>query len=286
MSLGGKLLKIGHNKMKVLVTGAHGMLGADVVKVFSGVSIDVVGYSKSELDITDITTVRSVITKELPTHIVNCAAYTAVDAAEDDRDKCSFINVSGVANLIAVCLEQNIKLIQISTDYVFDGSSESYDEYQPTMPLNYYGLTKAQAESSIKTNLVKYAIVRTSWLYGKSGKNFVETIRGLAKSKSELKIVNDQIGCPTYTVDFARALIEVLNRESGVYHISNTGECSWYEFALAIKALCRFECSIISCSSLAYAQKAKRPTHSVLHNTKLPENRNWQEALEEYINIV
>lgn len=272
--------------MKILVTGAGGMLGRDVVQVFRDASIDVVGYTKLHLDITNPEDVIKIINVEAPTHIINCAAYTKVDDAEEHREECFRVNVTGVQNLIQVCQGRKIKLIQISTDYVFDGSKQNYTEDEPVRPLNYYGLTKSQSEIAIQEQLTNYAIVRTSWLYGHQGSNFVETIIKRAGTHDEIKVVDDQMGSPTYTIDFVLKLVEVLSKESGIYHISNQGMCSWFEFASTIVALRGLECLILPCTSVDYYQKATRPKYSVLKSTKLSATRHWRDALEEYINNV
>jgi dTDP-4-dehydrorhamnose reductase len=270
--------------VKILVTGACGMLGKDIVTVFTEKGVQVVGVGKSLVDITDIDSIHNMVDAQQPTHIINCAGYAAVDAAEHDQQKCFDVNVTGVKNLVAVCAEKGIRLVQVSTDFVFDGSKQRYDESDIVNPINYYGDTKAQAEQIIIDGLSNYAIVRTSWLFGAHGKNFVTTILSLAESKKSIRVVDDQIGCPTYTIDFAAALCTVLEKDSGIYHIRNGGFCSWFAFASEIARLSETDCVVEPCTSKEYKQEAKRPAYSILENNKLMQLRSWQEALQEYIN--
>jgi len=272
--------------MKILVTGAAGMLGSDVLSALEGANIDAVGYDKSRLDITHRESVRAVLKREAPTHVINCTAYTSVDDAEEERDACFAINVIGVRNLVSVCSKQRIKLIHMSTDYVFDGAQPEYEEGAETHPVNYYGESKALGEVAVKEGLRDFAIVRTSWLFGLHGKNFVNTMLKLALTQPEISVVNDQIGCPTYTQDLAEVLLGILDSDPGIYHVRNEGQCSWFEFASEIIKLKKLPCSIVPCSSETYLRKAKRPKYSVLRNTKLPALRHWKDALEEYINRI
>lgn len=269
--------------MKVLVTGAQGMLGTDLLSILEENSIAVVGTDVSQCDITNEQEVRDVLQEVQPTHVINCAAYTDVDKAEEDRELCYQINVTGVLNLVNACNVYSCKFVQISTDYVFSGDAESYAEDALTDPLNYYGQTKYEAEQLIKTKMSDYVIVRTSWLFGQSGKNFVDTILRAAKERDSLRVVTDQVGKPTYTRDLARGIVGILNEGVDVYHITNEGSCTWHELASAAVEFAGISCSIIPCSSEEYVRAATRPARSVLENTKLPQQRHWREALSEYI---
>lgn len=249
---------------QVAVTGANGMLGADLV------ALGCKGFKKSELDITDEDSLDVI---GAPSVVINCAAYTAVDRAEDDRERCWEVNVQGVERLARYCREHGIILVQISTDYVFDGRKKGYDEDDPVNPVNYYGRTKAEAEAIVR-NLEKHYIVRTSWLYGRNGENFVEKL--LAK-EGPVRVVDDQYGSPTYTKDLAEALLRLSGMPYGTYHLTNAGSCTWYEFAKAVRQ------DVEPCASTDYPTKAARPTYSILHNSKTEKLRHWEEALREYM---
>lgn len=269
--------------MQVLVTGKHGMLGADLLTVLEKEGVQVVGTDKAELNIIDGSSVDHFFDFIKPTHVINCAAYTDVDEAETSRRICRQINVEGVQNLITASKKHSSRLIQISTDYVFSGEQESYSELDETAPINYYGQTKLEAEKLIKEQLTNYAIVRTSWLYGKNGKNFVKTILNAAQEKSDLRVVSDQTGSPTYTRDLSEALCGLLEGGGGLYHLTNSGSCSWYDLAREVVGIAGISCDIKPCSSDEYIRSARRPKHSVLENTKLPVLRHWREALSDYI---
>lgn len=269
--------------MHILVTGGKGMLGSDVVSVLQDRGLVVTGADREVCDITNLEEVRAVFEEVEPTHVINCAAWTDVDGAEREHEECYAVNVRGVMHLASLAKERGSKLIHTSTDYVFSGQEESYAEDAARQPINYYGTTKAEAEQHIEEHLSDYCIVRTSWLYGRHGKNFVNTIIDAARMRNRLDVVDDQIGAPTYTRDLAAGIVELLDMESGVYHITNGGSCSWYTFANKIVAEIGATCEVYPCSTEAYPRPAERPLYSVLTNTKLPPLRSWEEALADYI---
>ncbi len=269
--------------MKVVVTGAKGMLGSDVVRQLGAADIELVALDEHDCDITDRAQVQLLMDQHTPTHLINCAAYTDVDGAETESELCWQINVVGVQNLLEACQTQHTHLLQISTDYVFDGTCPAYDEMAVRNPINTYGESKAAAEALLTPFLDQHYIVRTSWLFGTHGKNFVGTMQRLATEKDSLMVVDDQIGSPTYTVDAADALVRILEHDPGIYHISNSGSCSWFAFAQEIMRQINASCVINSCSSQEYEQVAKRPQYSILENTKLPALRPWTEALQAYL---
>jgi dTDP-4-dehydrorhamnose reductase len=270
--------------MKVLVIGSKGMLGEDMIdelrlnKIFSkGMDID-------EIDIVNKKDMQKII-KEKPDVIINCAAYTDVDGAEKERKKAKGVNYEGPGNLARAAKEIGAIIVHISTDYVFNGEKESYDEDEKKDPINFYGLTKSMGEDAIKESTEQYYIIRTSWLFGRKGKNFVETIKRLCNEKEEIKVVDDQKGKPTYTRDLANAIIDLLNSKSeyGIYHLTNSGACTWHEFATEIALLEQSACRIIPCKTEEFPRPAKRPRFSVLKNNKTRQLRHWKEALKEYM---
>jgi len=264
---------------KIIVIGANGMLGSDLISIIPAIS-----FPKTLFDITDDGSYNQ-LNQLNPDIIINCAAYTAVDNAENDKDKCSKVNTEGVRKLVEYCKNKNIILVQISTDYVFDGEKNGYDEDDKKNPLNFYGKTKADAEDIITSNLTNYYIIRTSWLFGKNGSNFIKKIFKLSNEREELKIVYDQIGSPTYTKDLANAIYKLIKLEKnfGIYHITNSGTCSWFEFAKEILAQEKSKCTLIPISLNEYITPAKRPKYSVLLNHKFDELRSWKEALNDYL---
>jgi len=270
--------------MKVIVTGAKGMLGTDLVLALAKTDFEVIAWDLADFDITNKKDMEKLIA-EKPNVVINCAAYTNVDLAETEKEKCALINIEGVKNLTLACKECSSTLVQISTDYVFDGSKESYDENDIKNPINYYGETKAKGEDFILSNLKNYYIVRTSWLFGKNGKNFVDTISKLAKEKQELKVVDDQKGKPTFTKDLSVALIKLISTKMpfGIYHITNSGICSWFLFAKEIVELNKLNCIVKPCTTLDFPRPAKRPKFSVLNNNKFNLLRSWESALKEYL---
>ena len=270
--------------MKVLVTGANGMLGQDLCPILEKQGYNVVRTDVDSLNITDFDMVKSVLNRENPDIVVHCAAYTNVDKAEDDIETARFINKTGTENLAKVCGEKDITILYISTDYVFNGcGTEPYKPYDKTSPLNNYGLTKLEGEQAVQEYCKKFYICRTSWLYGINGKNFVETMLSLA-NKPELKVVDDQIGCPTWTVELSNAILNILKEKPyGIYHTCGFGFTSWYGFAKEIFRLSNLYVNIVPCTTDEFPRPAKRPKYSVMANDRIC--RDWQVALSEYMNL-
>ncbi len=271
-----------NNAMKVVLLGSEGMLGVDMHEVLREFGHEVLAYTRDTLNITDGVQV-AMLAEQKPNVVINCAAYTNVDGAEDDCDTCMQVNAEAVERIAQMCAECDAVLVQISTDYVFDGEKGEYDEDDTAHPLNVYGASKAEAETLVRATHKKHYIVRTAWLYGENGKNFVQTVQRVCKEKGEMRIVNDQVGSPTYTKDLARAIVGLFGKPYGTYHITNTGICSWYEFAREIVASSNTSCTLQPCTSAEYPQKALRPKSAILRNTKVPPLRPWQEALADYL---
>lgn len=271
--------------MKILVTGANGMLGQDLCPILEDEGYEVIETDINSLDITNLKNVKNVLEKEKPGYVIHCAAYTNVDSAEENLETATNINVKGTENIARICGENNITIIYISTDYVFDGSKKGlYLPEDNPNPINNYGLTKLQGENAVKKFCEKYYIVRTSWLYGHHGKNFVETMLSLA-DKPEIKVVDDQFGCPTWTVELSNGIAELIEEEPdfGTYHICGSGETSWYEFAKEIFEKEGLKVNLKPCTTDEYPRLAKRPFHSSMDNNKIC--RNWKIALKDYLNL-
>ena len=279
------------NKMKVLVTGVKGQLGFDVVNELEKRGHVAVGTDVHNMDITDKAQVEAVIKEANPDAVIHCAAYTAVDLAEDNIDLCRRINADGTRNIAEVCKELDIKMIYISTDYVFDGEGTHF--WQPDderSPLNVYGQTKYEGELAVETILEKYYIVRIAWVFGVNGKNFIKTMLNLGKTRDHLTVVNDQIGSPTYTYDLSKLLVDMVETDKyGRYHATNEGLCSWYDFACEIFKQAGYNHVTVSpVSASEYPAKAKRPSNSRMCKDKLTENGfeklpTWQDALARYL---
>ena len=277
--------------MKVLVTGVKGQLGFDVVNELEKRGHIAVGTDVHNMDITDKAQVEAVIKEANPDAVIHCAAYTAVDLAEDNIDLCRRINADGTRNIAEVCKELDIKMIYISTDYVFDGEGTHF--WQPDderSPLNVYGQTKYEGELAIETILEKYYIVRIAWVFGVNGKNFIKTMLNLGKTRDHLTVVNDQIGSPTYTYDLSKLLVDMVETDKyGRYHATNEGLCSWYDFACEIFKQAGYNHVTVSpVSASEYPAKAKRPSNSRMCKDKLTENGfeklpTWQDALSRYL---
>lgn len=271
---------------KVLITGANGMLGQDLSQILENNGYEVYKTDIDNMDITDLNSVKSVIEEQNPDIVVHCAAYTNVDKAEEDYEAAYKINVTGTENLAKVCGDNDVKLVYISTDYVFDGDLASGAKYKPsdiTNPINNYGKTKWLGEVVVRKYCKKYYIARTAWLYGIHGKNFVETMISLA-SKPELKVVDDQVGCPTWTVELCNGIIKLLQGKAyGTYHLCGGGATSWYGFAKEIFKLSNLEVNLAACTTDQFPRPAKRPKYSVMDNGGLC--RNWQDALADYIKL-
>lgn len=276
--------------MKVLVTGVKGQLGYDVVNELEKRGIEAVGVDIEEMDITDAASVERVITQADPDAVIHCAAYTAVDAAEDNEAICRKVNVDGTQNIANVCKTLDIKMIYISTDYVFNGEgTRPWEPDDHREPLNVYGQTKYEGELAVQNTLEKYFIVRIAWVFGVNGKNFIKTMLNLGKTHDHLTVVNDQFGSPTYTYDLARLLVDmVLTDKYGIYHATNEGICTWYEFACEIFKQAHMNVEVTPVPASEYPTRAKRPSNSRMSKEKLAENGfvglpTWQDALTRYL---
>lgn len=276
--------------MRVLVTGVKGQLGYDVVNECKKQGIDPIGVDIEEMDITDEAAVRKVVMESNVEAVIHCAAYTAVDAAEDNVAICRKVNADGTENIAKVCKELDLKMMYISTDYVFDGQGER--PWQPDderHPLNVYGQTKCEGEYAVEKYLDKYFIVRIAWVFGVNGKNFIKTMLRLGKERGAVSVVDDQIGSPTYTFDLAVLLVDMIQTEKyGRYHATNEGLCSWYEFACEIFKQAGMDVKVTPVSSDQFPAKAKRPSNSRMSKDKLEENGfnrlpTWQDALSRYL---
>lgn len=268
--------------MKVLVTGAGGMLGQDLCAVFEDNGLYVIPLTHNDLDITNFDNCKTIIEQIKPQIIINIAAYTNVEKAEEEPDIALKINQKGAENIAKISKETGAIMVHISTDYVFDGiKNVPYLASDAPNPLNKYGYSKLKGEDAVKKFGDKYYIVRTSWLYGLFGKNFVDTMIELSKQQDEIKVVDDQIGSPTYTVDLAMGILNIIGKPYGTYHIANEGETSWFNFAKEIFKLKNSNIKLIPCNSEDFKQKATRPKYSVLHSD-VP-MRGWIEALKDYV---
>jgi dTDP-4-dehydrorhamnose reductase len=277
---------------KIVVTGAGGQLGQELVRHFSN-RIDIVGLNRMQLDITDKERCLSVIERLKPDAIIHAAAYTSVDRAESDPEGAWLANVEGTRHIATAAEAVRASLCYVSTDYVFDGKRTSpYGENDDTGPKSVYGKTKLEGERLANAICSKTFIVRTSWVYGKYGNNFVRTMLQLAKQNSVLKIVNDQTGSPTYSYDLAKFMIELAqSNKYGIYHATNGGQCTWYEFAKAIfeeAGLGRID--VQPCTTEQYPRPAPRPLYSVLRNEALRDAgfrplRHWRDALRDCLSV-
>lgn len=276
--------------MKLLVTGVKGQLGHDVVKECEKRGITAIGVDIEEMDITDAAACEKVIKEAKVDAVIHCAAYTAVDAAEDNIELCRKINAEGTENIVKVCRELNIKMMYFSTDYVFNGKGDRpWKTDDERSPLNVYGQTKYEGELAVENSLEKYFILRIAWVFGVNGKNFIKTMLRLGKEKGAVSVVNDQIGSPTYTADLAVLAIDMIQTDKyGTYHATNEGLCSWYEFACQIFNEANMDVKVTPVSSDAFPAKAKRPSNSRMDKSKLTENGfsplpGWQDALKRYL---
>lgn len=279
--------------MKILVTGVKGQLGYDVVNELTGRGIEAVGVDIDEMDITDASSVDKVIKETSPDAVIHCAAYTAVDAAEENQELCRRVNADGPRNIARVCKKLDIKMMQISTDYVFAGEGDNFWKPEDEgCPQSVYGQTKYEGELAVRELLDKYFIVRIAWVFGINGKNFVRTMLNLARTHDTIRVVNDQFGSPTYTYDLARLLADmVVTDKYGIYHATNEGTCSWYEFACAIFKEAGVDVKVVPVTTEEYGAKAKRPANSRMDNSKLTEKGferlpAWQDALARYVALL
>lgn len=270
--------------MKILVTGANGMLGQDLCPALEDEGFDVIETDIHNLDILNKIQAKEFFENKKPDMVIHCAAYTNVDKAEEDIKTAELINVIGTENIAELCANSDIPIVYISTDYVFDGTKKT--SYLPTdipNPLNNYGLTKLKGEEAVKKLCKKYYIARTSWLYGHHGKNFVETMINLAENKSKLRIVDDQIGSPTWTVELCSGIIDLIESDApyGIYHVCGSGKTSWFGFAKEIFNLVDINIKISPVVTSEFPRPAKRPAYSVMDNDGIC--RDWKDALKEYI---
>lgn len=283
-------------KPVILVSGANGQLGKELKKlapIYSG--FDFVFLSREDMPIHHFEMVRHYFTVYQPACFINSAAYTAVDRAEEEKDKAFQINAEAVGVLAAVCRENQCRFVHISTDYVFDGqANKPYTEEAKTNPQSVYGTSKKEGEEQALKFNPDAIIIRTSWLYSEYGKNFVKTIIRLLQEKEEINVVADQIGSPTYAVDLAEIILQIISSGKwipGIFHFSNIGIISWYEFALAIKAFTGSACKINAITTTQYPTPAKRPAYSVLDTSKIQsvyglEMKDWKDSLKSCISLL
>ena len=276
--------------MKILITGSKGQLGLELTKQLEKEKkYEIIATDRDELNIIDINSVNEFLLNNKPDVVINCAAHTAVDLCETDVENAYKINAVGPRNLAIVCEKIGAKLVQVSTDYVFDGNgTRPYREDDTTCPNSIYGTSKLMGENFVREFCSRYFVVRTAWLYGE-GNNFVRTMLKLAETNSELNVVNDQFGSPTSTVDLAKAIIDLMNTEHyGVYHGTCEGQCSWYDFAKKIFEIKNIDIKVNPVTSEEFKRPAPRPAYSVLDNfmfklVGLNSFRNCEESLKEYL---
>ena len=278
--------------MKVLVTGVNGQLGHDIVEECQKRNIEAIGVDVKEMDITNVNQVNEVITETKPDAIIHCAAWTAVDKAEDEVEQCRKVNRDGTKHIVDVCEKLDLPLMYFSTDYVFDGQGEEpWHEYDERHPLNVYGKTKYEGELEVE-RLKKHFIIRISWVFGINGSNFIKTMLRLGKERKEVSVVNDQIGSPTYTYDLARLCVDMIQtKEYGTYHATNEGICSWYEFACEIFKQAKMDVIVHPVDSTQFPTRAVRPKNSRMNQTELDKHGftrlpSWQDALERYLDTL
>lgn len=276
--------------MKVVVTGAAGQLGKDVLLELERKNHQANGLDRQQLDITSEEDVMAYISEIKPDVILHCAAYTNVDAAEENEDAAYAVNAAGTEYLAKAASQNGAKMLYVSTDYVFDGSAnEPYEVDEPTKPLGAYGRTKLAGEQLLQKHLNEFFIVRTAWVFGIHGNNFVKTMLRLGKERGEVGVVHDQVGSPTYTVDLAQFMVELMETDKyGVYHATNSGICSWYEFAVEIFKQADLNVKVNPLTSDQFPRPAARPKYSVLSKNRIEQEglkplRNWKQALGAYL---
>lgn len=279
--------------MRILVTGARGQLGHDVMKELLSKKLIPIGVDREEMDITSKEDVHKYMDSLEVDAVIHCAAYTAVDQAEEEIELCRKINVEGTRYIAEVCKSKDIPMMYISTDYVFDGKgSEPFLPDSPRNPVNFYGQAKYEGELVVEELLSKYFIVRISWVFGENGKNFVRTMLDLGKKLGKLTVVNDQFGSPTYTSDLSKLLVEMIqSKEYGTYHATNEGICSWFEFATEIFKQAGLPVDVQPVDSSAFKTKAVRPLNSRMSKEKLVEKGfeklpDWKDALSRYLKVI
>ena len=279
--------------MRVLVTGYAGQLGYDTIRLLEARGIECRGVDMQDFDLTDGQAVKDYVQTYRPNAIVHCAAYTNVDKAESQPEICAAVNGMGTVNIVRAALTVGAKVVFISTDYVFPGTGDQpwkiNDAYGPR---NVYGMSKVQGEDAVRSLMTRYFILRTSWVFGKNGHNFVRTMIRLGKEKKEIRVVDDQIGSPTYTRDLARVICDMLPTEKyGIYHVRNEGFISWFQFAKMIMEKAGLPCRVLPVSSSEYPTPAKRPLNSRLDGSKLAEAGfepmpTVEDALDRYLNEI
>ena len=282
--------------MRVFVTGVKGQLGHDVMNELAKRGHEGIGVDIEEMDITDAESVRKVITEANPDVVIHCAAWTAVDLAEDDdkKEKVHQVNAVGTENIAKVCHDLDCKMIYISTDYVFDGQgTRPWEPDDHREPLNAYGQSKYEGELAVEELVKKFFIVRIAWVFGVNGKNFIKTMLRVGKERGAVSVVDDQIGSPTYTYDLARLLVDMIQSDKyGRYHATNEGLCSWYEFAAEIFKQAGMDVKVTPVSTAEYTAtypgQAKRPMNSRISKEKLSDNGferlpSWQDAVGRYL---
>ena len=285
------------SKPLVVVAGKNGQLGWELQQLVADAEthFDFLFAGREELDLSDPEMIVAFFQQYTPAYFINCAAYTAVDKAESEKEFAYTVNASSVGLLATECSKLNCPFITISTDYVFDGKGTApYAVDHPADPVNYYGYTKWMGEKLALANNPQTIVIRTSWVYSSHGNNFVKTMLRLMKERDELKVVNDQIGSPTYAADLASAILQIITQLAagkvhyGIYHFSNQGQISWYDFAVAIQSLAGLSCTILPIPTHDFPTPAKRPAYSVMNTQKMVIDfgvplRNWKESLVECI---
>lgn len=279
--------------MKILVTGVKGQLGYDVVQEGEKRGLEMLGTDVDNMDITDAGQVKKTIEDYKPDAVIHCAAYTAVDAAEDNQEICRKINVDGTRNIAEVCSKFDIPMMYFSTDYIFNGQGENFwKEDDEKQPLNVYGQMKYEGELAVRELVQKYFILRISWVFGVNGNNFIKTMLRLGKERGAVGVVSDQIGSPTYTYDLAKLVIDMIQTDKyGVYHVTNDGLCSWYEFACEIFKQAEMDVKVTPLTTSEYPAKAARPFNSRMSKDKLINAGfkmlpSWQDALRRYLKML
>ncbi len=271
-------------KKTILITGSSGMLAQDAAQLFLDSGYNVLKAAKDDLDVTILEKVREFFAKNKIDFVLHAAAYTKVDDAETNRDLSFLINADGAKNVAIASNEKSIPIIYISTDYVFDGEKGApYLTSDKTNPINVYGASKLAGEEAVKQENPKHYIARTSWLYGQNGKNFVDTMIALSKSQKSLKVVNDQFGCPTWTVDLAEGIKNLIekNMPFGTYHLCGGGVTSWFEFAKKIFEILKIEIEVIPVATAEFTRPAKRPKFSAMENGSTLSD--WEDGLKQYL---
>lgn len=280
--------------MRILVTGARGQLGTDLMNELEKQGLEGVGVDIAEMDITDAKACMDVICGANVDAVIHCAAYTAVDAAEDNVELCRKINGEGTRNVALACKAADVKMMYISTDYVFDGKgTRPWEPDDHRDPLNVYGQTKYEGELAIEELLDRYFTVRIAWVFGVAGNNFIKTMLRLGRERGAVSVVDDQVGSPTYTYDLARLLVDMIQTDHyGRYHATNEGMCSWYEFAVEIfRQAGMDQVTVTPVSSTEFAAKAVRPENSRMSKEKLSDNGftrlpSWQDALSRFLQVI